>query len=108
VTLHATVVDSYKGDLKIGDKIKIRFSTDSLEGDEETRRKFMEEANNRNKGALKFAFLSEVEKGGYSCEWLDVPSYNVEMRKFLKNLAAKPPKHKAGEAAPSGGDKPAK
>ena len=89
VVFHATVVGLHKGDLKIGDKIKINFSTDSLEGDAEARRKFVEAANNKNKGALKFAFLHGGKDGAYSCDWVDLPDYQIEMQKFLKTLERK-------------------
>ena len=57
VVYHATVIESYKGDFKVGEKIEIRFGTDSLPLDEDERREFVKKSNQRNQGALKFAFL---------------------------------------------------
>ncbi len=86
VVYHATVIESYKGELQIGEKIQICFYTDSLPLDEAKRQEFVENANKKNKGSLKFAFLHGGKEGSYSCEFMDVPKYTVEMREFLEQL----------------------
>lgn len=100
VVYHATVIESHKGALKIGEKIRISFPTDSLPAGEDERRKFVENANSRNKGALRFAFLHEGADGNYSCEWCDVPLYQKEMRDFLRQLQGAPAKKQAGRDSP--------
>jgi len=99
VVLHATVVDIHKGNLKIGDKIKISLYTDTLDGNAETQRKFIEDANSRNKGALKFAFLHEVKEGDFTCEWLDLPGYTSDMQEFLRKIARRPAAKNAEQGA---------
>ena len=67
VVYHATVIETYKGELKVGDRIQISFRTDSLPADEDERRKFVEKADKNNKGSLKFAFLHGGKDGAYFC-----------------------------------------
>ena len=102
VVYHATVVESHKGKLKIGEKIQINFRTDSLPSDQDERRKFVAKADKSSKGALKFAFLHGGADGAYSCEFMDVPRYSEEMQNFLRKLQSRPQKPPAKqEAAPS-------
>lgn len=84
---HATVVGSHRGSGKVGDKIKVGFVTDSLPVDEEKRKVFVEKANKKAKGALKYAFLRGGKDGFYSCEWLDLADYSVELGQVMAGLA---------------------
>ena len=95
VVYHAAVIESHKGKLKVGEKIEISFRTDSLPQAEGERRKFVEKADKRSKGSLKFAFLHGGEKGAYFCEFMDVPTYSKEMQDFLRKLQSRPLKSHA-------------
>jgi len=86
VVLRATVVQTVKGPHKMGDRIIIRFSTDSLPADEAARAKFVEDAAAKNLGSLKMAFLQGVRSDDYVSEWLYVPSFDPDMLAFaIKN-----------------------
>lgn len=99
---HATVTRSLKGDLRIGDKIEIEFSTDSLPRDDVERAKFTEKVNKKSKGSLRFAFLFDEVKGGepkrFWTEFLYLPKYNQEMSEFLGGIAPEIPKGEQGGA----------
>ncbi|MDB6134834.1 MAG: hypothetical protein JWM59_3077 [Verrucomicrobiales bacterium] len=82
VVLRATVVQCVKGNHSLGDRITIRFYTDSLPVDEDKRIKFTEDAATRNLGSLKIAFLQGDKVNDYSCEWVDVPAFDAEMLAF--------------------------
>ena len=82
VVFRATVVQTVKGTHRMGDRISIRFMTDSLPGDETERAKFNEDATARNLGSLKMAFLQGAKADEYGCEWLDVPSFDPDMLNF--------------------------
>jgi len=83
VVHHATVVSSYRGVCKTGEKIRIGFVTDSLPKDEKEREAFVSKANKKAKGVLKFAFLGSGKDGIYSCEWLDLADYSPELGALL-------------------------
>jgi hypothetical protein len=86
VVFHATVVQSVKGAHKLGDRISIRFVTDRLPSDEAERSKFIADRAAKNAGALRMAFIRDGKDGVYSCEWLDVPTYEPAMLDFaMKN-----------------------
>jgi hypothetical protein len=76
------VVQVVKGDHKLGDKITIRFDTDSLPLDETARAKFIEEAAAKNLGSLKLAFLPGAKSDDYEIEWLEVPDFEADMLEF--------------------------
>jgi hypothetical protein len=82
VVLKGTVIQAVKGTYKLGDKITLRFNTDSLPKEEADRAKFVEAAAAKNLGALKIAFLTGQQGVDYSCEWLDVPAYDADMLAF--------------------------
>ena len=113
---HATVVQSYKGGLKIGDRVKIGFVTDRLPMDESKRTDFIVAANKKAKGSLKFAFLGSGENGEYFCEWIDLENYSEGLRLVIASnfptLPAKAEQAGAGQPATrpesksEGGDKP--
>ncbi|MCW1923068.1 hypothetical protein OKA05_10930 [Luteolibacter arcticus] len=105
VVYHATVIECHKGKLEVGAKIQISFSTDSLPIDDGERLKFVEEANKKNKGELKFAFLRGGEEGAYGCDFTEVPTYSKEMQDFLRKLQIRPVKREAEAAAPGDGGK---
>ena len=87
VVLRATVVQTVKGTHKVGDKITVRFSTDSLPVyDEGARPKFIEKAAAANLGSLKMAFLQGARSDEYVSEWLFVPNFDPAMLAFaIKN-----------------------
>jgi hypothetical protein len=82
IVLRATVVQAVKGAHQLGDRISIRFHTDSLPEDEAERAKFIDAAEARNLGSLKMAFLAGDKANDYGCEWLDVPAFDPEMLAF--------------------------
>ncbi len=82
VVFRGTIVQAVKGTHKLGDKITLRFPTDSLSIEETDRIKFIEGADAKNLGALKMAFLRGQQTMNYSCEWLDVPTYDADMLDF--------------------------
>jgi hypothetical protein len=82
VVLRATVVQAVKGTHKTGDRIVIRFHTDSLPLDDAARAKFIEAAAVKNLGSLKMAFLPGARADEYECDWLDIPSFKPEMLDF--------------------------
>ncbi len=82
VFFRATVVQTVKGIHRMGDRISIRFMTDSLPGDETERAKFNEDATAKNLGSLKMAFLQGAKADEYGCEWLEVPSFDPDMLNF--------------------------
>jgi len=82
VVLSATVVQAVKGTHKIGDRITIRFKTDSLPADEDARAKFIENAAANNLGSLKMAFLQGARSDDYVSEWLYVPAFDPAMLAF--------------------------
>lgn len=88
VVLRATVVQAVKGTHRIGDRIVIRFGTDSLPQDNTERARFIEAAAVRNLGALKMAFLPRALANEYECDWLDVPAFKPEMLEFTTKLRA--------------------
>jgi len=91
VVLSATVVEPFKGTHATGDKITIRFHTDSLPKDEVERKKFIAEAAENYLGSLKIAFLQGEKSADHSCDWTEVPTYSAEMAAFVKdNRDAKP------------------
>lgn len=83
VALRAAVVQVVKGTHTLGDKITIRFPTDSLPIDEAARDKFIEDAAAKNLGSLKLAFLRGGRSDDYQCEWLDVPAFDSDMLAFV-------------------------
>lgn len=83
VALRSTVVQVVKGTHSIGDKIVIRFPTDSLPAEDAARKKFIEDADARNLGSLKLAFLQGNQSGDYPCEWLDVAAFDPDMLAFV-------------------------
>ena len=83
VVLRATVVQTAKGTHALGDKITIRFMTDSLPDDEAARAKFIERAAAKNLGSLKLAFLDGEKSDDYQSEWLSVPAFDPEMLAFV-------------------------
>jgi len=83
VVLRATVVQTVKGTHKLGDRITIRFSTDSLPIDETARAKFIEDAATKNLGSLKLAFLQGARSDDYGSEWLYVPAFDPDMLSFV-------------------------
>ena len=86
VVLRATVVQTIKGGHAIGDKIAIRFMTDSLPSDAKERDKFIQDIANKNLGSLKMAFLMGDKMGDYLTEWLYVPDFDPDMLAFaVKN-----------------------
>lgn len=86
VVLRATVVQTVKGTHKMGDRVTIRFSTDSLPADEVARAKFIQDAAAKNLGSLKMAFLRGAQSDDYVSEWLDVPAFDPAMLAFaIKN-----------------------
>lgn len=89
VVLRATVIQAVKGTHKIGDRIAIRFGTDSLPREDAERASFIEEAAAQNLGALKMALLPGDKSDKYDCDWLDTPKFKPEMLEFTtKHLAA--------------------
>jgi hypothetical protein len=84
VVFEATVVQVIKGKHKMGDRISIRFRTDSLPHDEAERAKFIEGAAAKNIGSLRIAFLPGALTKDYDCEWLEVPAFDHEMLAFAK------------------------
>jgi hypothetical protein len=95
VVLRATVVQALKGTHQIGDRIVIRFRTDSLPQDDAERAGFIEAAAVKNLGALKMAFLPGTRADEYECDWLDVPSFDPGMLDFAtkhQTAAEKEPK----------------
>ncbi len=82
VVLRATVVQAVKGTHQIGDRIAIRFKTDSLPLDDAARAKFIEAAAVKNLGSLKMAFLPGARTDDYDCDWLNVPAFKPEMLAF--------------------------
>ena len=82
VVLRATVVQIVKGTHKVGDRIAIRFGTDSLPREEAARTKFIEDTAAKNLGSLKMAFLQGVRSDEYESEWLYVPSFDPAMLAF--------------------------
>jgi hypothetical protein len=86
VVLRATVVQTIKGAHAVGDKIVIRFMTDSLPADEKKRDKFIDDVANKNLGSLKMAFLTGDKMDDYTTEWLYVPNFDPDMLAFaVKN-----------------------
>jgi hypothetical protein len=86
VVLRATVVQTIKGAHAVGDKIAIRFKTDSLPADEKKRDKFIDDVANKNLGSLKMAFLTGDKMDDYTTEWLYVPNFDPDMLAFaVKN-----------------------
>lgn len=86
VVLRATVVQTIKGAHAVGDKITIRFMTDSLPADEKERDKFIDDVANKNMGSLKMAFLMGDKTDDYTTEWLYVPNFDPDMLAFaVKN-----------------------
>lgn len=86
VVLRATVAQTIKGTHAVGDKITIRFMTDSLPSDEKKRDKFINDVANKNLGLLKMAFLMGDKMGDYLTEWLYVPDFDPDMLAFaVKN-----------------------
>lgn len=83
VVLRATVVQTVKGTHTPGEKITIRFLTDSLPADEAARAKFVKDANAKNLGSLKLAFLRGKKSDDYQCEYLDLPAFDPEMLDFV-------------------------
>jgi len=86
---HATVIQTYKGRLKLGDQIKIEFMTDSLPRDDKERAEFIEAANKKIKGKLKFAFLDAASDGLHSCEWVDIADHSEELGQLLTKISQK-------------------
>jgi len=82
VVLRATVVQTVKGTHTLGDRITIRFNTDSLPIDEAARAKFIEDVAAKNLGSLKLAFLRGARSDDYGSEWLYVPAYDPDMPAF--------------------------
>lgn len=86
VVLRTTVVQTIKGGHAIGDKIAIRFMTDSLPADEKKRDKFIDDVAKKNLGSLKMAFLTGDKTDDYTTEWLYVPNFDPDMLAFaVKN-----------------------
>lgn len=87
---HATVVSSLRGDLRIGDKIKVGYVTDSLPVDDAKRVLFIRKANEKHKGVLKYVFLGDDAVGDakYGIEWIEFPDYSPELGQFLSKLAS--------------------
>lgn len=117
VVYHTTVIETYKGELKVGGRIQISFRTDSLPAGDDERRKFVKKANKNNKGSLKFAFLHGRNDGAFSCELMDVPRYSKEMQEFLGKQQKRQRKQQAEldgaeqpatapESKPEGNEKP--
>ena len=79
VVLRCTVVQSVKGAHRLGDRVTIRFLTDSLPDDDAKRTKFIDDAAAKNLGSLKMAFLRGARAEDYACEWLDVPAFDPDM-----------------------------
>ena len=73
VIYHGTVVETLKGDLQVGQKIKVGFATDGLPVDPLEREKFVESRNRSSKGALRFVFLDPPKDGVYGCDWTQGP-----------------------------------
>lgn len=92
VVLRATVIQTVKGTHQIGDRIAIRFGTDSLPKDDAERAKFIEEAAIENLGALKMAFLPGAKSDQYDCDWLDTPKFKPEMLEFTTQHLTAPKK----------------
>jgi hypothetical protein len=113
---HATVVQSHKGALKVGDRIKIGYVTDRLPMEESKRSGFIEAANKKAKGSLKYAFLGSGEGGEYFCEWLNLADYSEGLGRVIASKSPKIPTkaEQAGARQPAtrpesksdGGDKP--
>ena len=101
VIYHGTVVETLKGDLEVGQKIKVRFGTDSLPVDAQEREKFVESRNSASRGALRFVFLDKPMDGVYGCDWTQVPLYGGDMHRFLRGLAARPRIPSPPTAAPA-------
>ena len=86
VVLRTTVVQTIKGGHAIGDKVAIRFMTDSLPSDAKERHKFIQDIANKNLGSLKIAFLMGDKMDDYLTEWLYVPDFDPDMLAFaVKN-----------------------
>jgi hypothetical protein len=89
VVLSATTVESLKGTHATGDKIALRFHSDSLPSQADERAQFIDSAARKNLGSLKLAFLRGEKSAAHSCEWLDLAPYSPEMIDFVhKNLKA--------------------
>ncbi len=82
VVLRCTVVQAVKGAHRLGDKVSIRYRTDSLPEDEAKRNAFVEAAAAKNLGSLKMAFLRGAGAEEYACEWLNLPAYDPDMLRF--------------------------
>jgi hypothetical protein len=78
------VVEPFKGGHLIGEKITLRFHTDSLPTDPDERSKFIDAVAAKNLGALKIAFVTGGKATEHSCEWLDVVPYSAEMAAFVR------------------------
>ena len=92
VVHRATVVETLKGGLKIGEKIEIALSTDSLPMDEIERAKFIAKADQAAKGSLRYAFLQGDKLEGkrnkrFGTEFLYLPKYTEEMSDFLGQIS---------------------
>lgn len=92
VVLLATVIQAVKGTHKTGDRIEIRFRTDSLPEDDAERARFIEAAATKNLGALKMAYLPGDRAASYECDWLDVPEFDPTMLDFATKHQAVPRK----------------
>ena len=101
VIYHGTVVETLKGDLQVGQKIKVGFATDGLPVDPLEREKFVESRNRSSKGALRFVFLDPPKDGVYGCDWTQVPLYEEDLHRFLRGLAARPRISPPPAAAPA-------
>jgi hypothetical protein len=90
VVLSGTAVESLKGTHATGDKITLRFPSDSLPAKEDKRAQFIDAAAKKNLGSLKLAFLRGEKSAAHSCEWLDLAPYSPELIDFVrKNRNAK-------------------
>lgn len=85
----ATVVRVLKGDTKIGDKVELAFATDSLPYNAKEREQYIEKANTRARGSLRFVFPYGRKKMRFLAEFLDIPEYSEELSDFLNSLASK-------------------
>jgi hypothetical protein len=99
VVLSATTVESLKGTHATGDKISLRFYSDSLPSEEDKRAQFIEAAAKKNLGSLKLAFLRGEKSATHSCEWLDLAPYSPELIDFVR-------KNRNAKKGPSSPDKP--
>lgn len=87
----ATVVSVFKGTLKPLDKIEIAFPTDSLPMEEDKRKEFIEQAEKKNIGYVRIAFLGEGKGNRYDTEWVNLADYDDGMLGYIRYLSSRLP-----------------